>query len=142
MLVYFLWLVAIVASLYFVFKVSAYRTYDMSDWAGRLWKWADENNISHKKLPRHNKEYLLKIKELDIQNMNIKELPVELFDLTNLKILNISGNNISCIPDEITKLSLDEFCADDNPNIEFSSEQKEWAKKINKFSRKISEESI
>ncbi|MFV0481019.1 MAG: hypothetical protein ACK5LP_03445 [Campylobacteraceae bacterium] len=87
------------------FKVAASRTYDLNRWSGRLWKWADENSVSPRKLPRYNEEYLLKVKELDISDKNFVSLPEE---ITNINLVKLTINK----------------------GINFSPKQKEWLKSI------------
>lgn len=42
--------------------------------------------------------------KLDLSNLNISEIPSELFELTTVKILTLEGNDIWEIPNEITKM--------------------------------------
>lgn len=44
------------------------------------------------------------ISKLDLSRQNLSEIPLEIFELKNLKHLNLSNNKISTIPKDITKL--------------------------------------
>ncbi len=69
-----------------------------------LLKWADENGISADKLAR-NKNELLELKKLDLQKCNLKELPKELFNLTNLTVLGLNNNQLKELPKELFNLT-------------------------------------
>jgi Leucine-rich repeat (LRR) protein len=46
----------------------------------------------------------LQILELDLSYNSLTKMPIEIFNLKNLKILNMSNNNLTTIPDEIDNL--------------------------------------
>lgn len=57
------------------------------------------------------------ISKLDLSNLNLKEIPSEIFELKNLKKLILSNNEISKIPQEITNLKYLEVLDISNNNI-------------------------
>lgn len=44
------------------------------------------------------------MQELYLQNNNIRKLPVEILNLTNLSVLNIAQNNLKCLPELMGEL--------------------------------------
>jgi len=73
-------------------------------WIERLWKWADENEISDDEIPR-NKEKLLNLTELSLNFNQLTELPKEIGNLTNLISLHLGGNQLTELPKEIGNLT-------------------------------------
>lgn len=73
---------------------------DNSDeWIEKLWRWADDVNLSAEKLPRTEKE-LLEITYLDLsENTKIIEIPEEVMQLVNLTHIFCGG----CVYKEIKK---------------------------------------
>jgi len=110
-------------------------------WIDRLWKWADENEISdleygkgyHREwrgFPR-DKEKLLKLKELNLTGNSLKELAKEIVNLTNLTTLSLSINHFTELPNEIINLTnLTELNLKYNSNLILTKEQKEWIKEL------------
>ena len=94
-------------------------------WIERLWKWADENEISDDEIPR-NKEKLLNLTELSLNFNQLTELPKEIGNLTNLISLHLGGNQLTELPKEITNLILKSLDLEDSPNLILTSEQKKW----------------
>jgi len=98
------------------------------DWIKRLWLWADKNNVPDLKWREdgdyyyggyevgliRDKKILLSSTVLNIRDMQVKELPKEIGNLTNLITLYISDNKITETPKEIGNLtnltSLDLSC--------------------------------
>lgn len=84
---------------------SFYFTKDVSrlKWFFDLCKWADKYNLDEDIFPRDS--YILQdLWELDISNKGINELPKEIANLTNLRILILDDNNIKEFPDELYQL--------------------------------------
>lgn len=46
------------------------------------------------------------ISKLDLSNLNLNEIPAEVFELKNLRKLKLSNNNIKVIPSDISKLKM------------------------------------
>jgi hypothetical protein len=46
------------------------------------------------------------ISKLDLSNLNLNEIPSDVFELKNLRKLNLSNNNIKVIPSDISKLKM------------------------------------
>ena len=46
-----------------------------------------------------------KVEFLDLSNQELTEIPVEVFQLTNLSLLGLAGNQILVIPPEIGQLT-------------------------------------
>ena len=71
------------------------------EWLERLWKWADENSISAKDIPR-DKKNLLKIKSLTLEYLDAAVIPSEIKYLTQIESLYL--HDFSELPDSITSL--------------------------------------
>jgi len=95
------------------------------EWEERLWKWADDNQISEYTIPRIKSD-LLDLEEINlnsnissstcefnstlasnfkneyIQRVKIKTIPKEIFNLKNIKKIDLSNNNLSFVPKEIS----------------------------------------
>ena len=86
-------------------KILAKQSTDLVDegWMERLWKWADDNDISDGVLPR-DRERLVNLTELNLYNNQLTELPKEITNLVNLTELGLSGNLLTELPKEITNL--------------------------------------
>ncbi|MDR2341949.1 MAG: hypothetical protein LBD84_02765 [Campylobacteraceae bacterium] len=144
--------VAIILLIYILFVKAAKPIYDLNEWSGRLWQWAEDNGVSRRKLPRYD-ENIANLKELDISFRNLEDIPSELCNvigltkliangnrlssipkevgnLINLKELDLSSNLLVSLPDEITNLKLDSFFISDNPNLVLTKSQEEWIKNI------------
>jgi Leucine-rich repeat (LRR) protein len=144
--------VAIIALGYFLFVKMAKPIYNLNEWTGRLWQWAEKNSIGRRKLPRYE-DNLAKLSELDISFCGLSDIPSELCNvmsltrliingnklttlpkeignLTNLKEINLSNNRLISLPDEITNLKLDSFFISGNPNLILTKNQEEWIKNI------------
>jgi len=111
-------------------------------WIERLWKWADENGvpdlerIKSKKggywrgLPR-DKEKLLNLTNLTLLNNSITKLPVEIFNLYQLKIFSLINSKVDKLPKKIVNLSnLTYLILYKNPNLILTQKQKEWIKNL------------
>ncbi|MBF0204257.1 MAG: hypothetical protein HQK67_08065, partial [Desulfamplus sp.] len=87
------------------------------EWLKELWEWADRNNIPdhqyveskwHKGwigLPR-DKDTLLSVTELNLDSIQLTELPESIGNLGHLTILNLSFNRLSNLPESIGNLRL------------------------------------
>jgi len=99
-------------------------------WWQRLWTWADEQGVDDLYVDRKNwnkmrglpreKKKLLVIKDLRLYDYGITELPKEIFNLTNLTVLDLGNNDITELPREIGKSygqvwCLRESCSNDSP---------------------------
>ncbi|MDR2790974.1 MAG: hypothetical protein LBB59_08390 [Campylobacteraceae bacterium] len=113
--------------------VSSYRRYDMNKWSGILAKWADDNGVSRKKMPRYDEKTLLKITELNLSSLGLSSLPEELGNLKNLKKLDLQENNLISLPENITALKLTHLNLRKNAALKLSEKQKAWAEKIKEF---------
>ena len=84
------------------------------DWMQRLWDWADKNNIPDivwneeyewwDGFPR-DKEKLLNQRELILECAQLEELPKEIGNLTNLTLIELTGNELTELPKEIGNLT-------------------------------------
>jgi len=72
-----------------------------STWIEKLWKWANENEISDLDIPR-NKQRLLNIKSLTLENLGGATLPIELGNLTTLDALYL--HDFLELPNSISNL--------------------------------------
>ena len=94
---------------------------DLQDdsWIYRLWEWADDNYITDLEwveniiydnggywqgLPR-NKEKLLNLSELNLNDCRLTEIPKEIVNLSKLTKLNLNNCQLSKLPKEIGYLS-------------------------------------
>ncbi|MDR0580033.1 MAG: hypothetical protein LBG21_05465 [Campylobacteraceae bacterium] len=144
--------VLIILFIYILFVKAAKPIYNLNEWSGRLWQWAEDNGISRRKLPRYE-ENIAELKELNISFRNLKDIPSELCNVTsltkliasenrlfsipkeignliNLKELDLSNNLLVLLPDEITNLNLDSFFINGNPNLVLTKNQEKWIKNI------------
>ncbi|MDR1975786.1 MAG: hypothetical protein LBQ18_02195 [Campylobacteraceae bacterium] len=125
-------LVCVLALVLIIF-VSRYRYYDLDSWSGVLSKWADDNGVSRKRMPRYDEQSLLKIKELDLSNLELHSLPEEICNLTNLKKLNLSNNNLKALPKKIVDLKVELLDLRGNGELSLGAKQKAWAREIKEF---------
>lgn len=116
-----------------IIYVSSYKHYDLSRWNGILAKWADDNGVSRKKMPRYDEKTLLKITELDLSCLELLSLPEELGNLVNLKKLDLQGNKLASLPKNIAALKLTYLDLRGNEGLALSAKQQAWAKKIKEF---------
>jgi hypothetical protein len=105
----------------------------MNKWSGILAKWADDNGVSRKKMPRYDEKTLLKITELNLSSLGLSSLPEELGNLKNLKKLDLQENNLISLPENITALKLTHLNLRKNAALKLSEKQKAWAEKIKEF---------
>jgi Leucine-rich repeat (LRR) protein len=96
--------IAIFALGYILFVKMAKPIYNLNEWTGRLWQWAEDNSVSRRKLPRY-KENLIELAELDISYCKLSNIPSELCNVTSLTKLIADENIISSIPQEICNLT-------------------------------------
>jgi Leucine-rich repeat (LRR) protein len=96
--------IAIIALGYFLFVKAAEPIYNADEWSGRLWKWAEKNSISRRKLPRYEED-LEKLTELDISFRNLTCVPSELCNIISLTKLIADENRLSSLPKEISSLT-------------------------------------
>lgn len=73
------------------------------DWAIRLWEWADEKDIDETEISR-NFQKLRGTEQIILVHRGIEEIPVELFNLTEIKKFIISHDTLRSLPSEIMKL--------------------------------------
>jgi len=66
-------------------------------WMQRLWKWADNNDIS---LPR-DRDKLIGLKKLDLGHYNLTKLPKEVGNLVGLTELTLYCNQLTEPPKEL-----------------------------------------
>jgi hypothetical protein len=125
--------VVCILALVMIIYVSRYRYYDLSSWSGVLAKWADDNGVSRKRMPRYDEKTLLNISELDLSLLELQSLPEEICSLVNLKKLNLSQNNLKSLPKNITVLKLKRLDLRGNDGLELSAKQKVWVKDIKEF---------
>ncbi|SIQ06665.1 leucine-rich repeat domain-containing protein [Chryseobacterium sp. RU33C] len=61
------------------------------------------------------------LKYLSLKNLHLKEIPKEIGSLTNLKVLDLSGNDFEVLPPSFIKLNdLEELFLNDEKNIDLS----------------------
>ena len=53
--------------------------------------------------------YFRTLQELNLDSNNIKELPKQFFKLTNLRIINLSDNDLTRLPPEITLIRYSKY---------------------------------
>ena len=80
-------------------KILAKQSTDLVDesWMDRLWKWADDNDIS---LPR-DRDKLIGLKKLDLGHYNLTKLPEEVGNLVGLTELTLYCNQLTELPKEL-----------------------------------------
>ena len=82
-----------------------------TNWMQRLWKWADNNDIS---LPR-DRDKLIGLKKLDLGHYNLTKLPKEVGNLVGLTELTLYCNQLTELPKEIGNLiNLEQLHLEDN----------------------------
>lgn len=112
-----------------IFKVVLESKND-DEWIGKLWKWADNNNISHVLLSR-DKGILLTQSELNLSRHKLTSLSEEIGNLTRLKKLDISHNKLLALPKEICYLeNLQELNFGMNLNLVLTTNQIKWLTNI------------
>ena len=85
-------------------------------WVQRLWAWADENEIEwfednafdkdgNRRGEEKNKELLLNLEILNIQESELSNIPKEIGKLVNLSELYLSSNQLKYLPREIGNLT-------------------------------------
>ncbi|MDR0761451.1 MAG: hypothetical protein LBF13_00225 [Campylobacteraceae bacterium] len=122
-----------ILALVMIIYVSRYRYYDLNSWSGILMKWADDNGVSRKRMPRYDEKTLLNISELDLSLLELQSLPKEICNLAKLKKLNVSNNNLKSLPEEIVVLKLKQLDLRGNSTLELNAKQKAWIKEIKEF---------
>ncbi|MDR3177698.1 MAG: leucine-rich repeat domain-containing protein [Campylobacteraceae bacterium] len=95
---------AVFLLIYVLFVKMAKPIYNLDEWSGRLWQWAENNGVSRRKLPRYE-ENLIELSELDISYRGLEYIPAELCNVTSLTKLIASGNKLSSLPKEISGLT-------------------------------------
>ena len=73
------------------------------EWFDNICMWADKYDLDEDTFPR-NRHLLQTLFELDISNKNIYDLPKEIEELRDLKILYVENNHIKEFPNELYKL--------------------------------------
>jgi len=114
-------------------KILAKQSTDLVDesWMERLWQWADDKDISENFLPR-DREGLVNLTMLDLNDNQLTELPKEICNLVNLTWLDLGYNQLTELPKEITNLvNLTELYFSNNQLTELPKEQQEWVENIN-----------
>ncbi|MDR0666317.1 MAG: hypothetical protein LBF71_02785 [Campylobacteraceae bacterium] len=129
----FITTVVCVLALAMIIYVSRYRYYDLNSWSGILTKWADDNGVSRKRMPRYDEKTLLNISELDLSLLELQSLPEEICNLASLKKLNLSHNDLKSLPKNIIVLKLKQLDLRGNNVLELSAKQKAWIKEIKEF---------
>ncbi|MDR1007656.1 MAG: hypothetical protein LBL65_03730 [Campylobacteraceae bacterium] len=122
-----------ILALVMIFYVAGYRYYDLNSWSGVLMKWADNNGVSRKRMPRYDEKTLLDIDELDLSLLELQSLPEEICNLVKLQKLNLSDNNLKSLPEKIVTLKLKQLDLRGNGDLKLSKKQKEWVKEIKEF---------
>ena len=89
-----------------------------TSWMDAIWKWAKDNKLNKKIIPRNSSE-LLALKELNLtykgKGLGLKDIPKEIGQLTNLTSLNIKNNELTALPESIGQLvNLTSIYASDN----------------------------
>ncbi len=122
-------------------------------WTEKLWEWADRYDIADEILPR-NKEDLVGLKWLNLGGKGLKEIPIEIKNLSNLSILWLDDNQLNKLPTEIMNLTnltklgltknklrelpeeiiklnnLTELYLYENPNLILTSKHEKWIQKL------------
>jgi len=100
-------------------------------WIDRLWRWADENDISDDELPR-DKEKLLNMKILSLEFLECVKLPDEIGNLVQIE--NLYLHDFCTLPKTISNLTnlkslvlLWYFCEDNDNNKHYIQE---WISKL------------
>ena len=94
-----------------------------TNWMQRLWKWADNNDIS---LPR-DRDKLIGLKKLNLEHYQLTELPKEIGNLVNLTWLSLEYNQLTELPKEIGNLViLIQLNLASNQLTELPKELQEW----------------
>jgi Leucine-rich repeat (LRR) protein len=118
-------------------------------WTEKIWKWADQENISSKIIPREKRnlmklgevnlygyglnsipEEIIQLKNLtflELTNNNLTQLPLNIGELEKLNFLSIGMNNLKTIPESIVNLkNLKNFWFSYNNNLQLNKEQLSW----------------
>lgn len=74
--------------------------FEFLEWVVTIWDWADIHEVYNDVIPR-SETLLIGLKELDLSNNNLTNLPKEIAKITGIQSLNLSNNQLSEIPDEI-----------------------------------------
>jgi len=118
------------------------------NWMQCLWEWADNNAILDMTwidgekahwhgIPR-NELYLLRRTTLWIDEYELKDLPLEIGNLTHLKKLNLEYNQLVELPSTIINLTnLEELYLRGNPDLILNTIQKKWINSLKKNGCKI-----
>lgn len=69
-----------------------------------LLQWFNNNIIQNKSKYPKTKDEIIKTKTISIGWNRLKELPIELFNLSKLEILELNNNNLKLLPKEIANL--------------------------------------
>ena len=125
------------------------------DWIDILLQWGEENIIQKDTYFPKNKDDLKTVKHISLRWSRLKSLPNELFNLTQLEILELNNNALDEIPSEVAKLknlrvlnlninSLKKLPKDiinlkklkvlnikNNQHLELDNEQISWLKELN-----------
>lgn len=75
-----------------------------NDWIDRLIIWGQNNIIQERTYFPKTKNELINITKLSLRWNRLKEIPKELFNLTELEILELNNNNLEILPAEISNL--------------------------------------
>ncbi len=103
-----------------------------NNWVEKLYKWADENDISSDIIPREQNK-LLQLKEINLNNKYLEDVPDELTYLTSLTFLELSNNNLTQLPTEIGSLERLNFLSISMNNITELPESIIKLKKLKNF---------
>jgi len=74
-----------------------------TSWVKIIVRWADKYCIDESVLPR-NELGLIALRQLELNNYHLRELPVEIGYLTELEVLVLDDNHIEYLPDSIGRL--------------------------------------
>ena len=127
---------------------------DNENWIQKLLAWSDKSINNDNVIFPKIKDDILKITKINLRWNRLVNIPVELCNIKQLKVLELNNNNLTGLPKEITKLqNLEELNLNinnlttlpkeiiqlkklkvlnikNNKYLELSVQQKEWLKEL------------
>ena len=73
------------------------------EWLIEIWKWADENNISNKIIPRDKNE-LIQLEKINLYGQGLNNIPEEITHLKNITYIDLAYNGLSELPSDMGAL--------------------------------------
>ena len=102
----------------------------IEDWIKKIWEWANKNNIPTSHIPKKVSD-LLKLTELNFFNSDLEDFLRELCFLENIKTLILWDNDIKELPKEIINFSnLIKLNLRGNKSLILNANQKIWLEKL------------